>query len=556
MFILSSDDTTEKIPSIEEAYEDLTSVVEDEVLRTGDIHKLRRACVKKIRGLNSNLSKKLIPLIQKTSSVNGLLDVVTDSDHYNWFDIRLLEAITRSLGSTKAKTSLDNFKKNYYHKKICDHFTCKYEIILSSNSLKFVTIVEKYKKDPNKLTISDLQQHQYELEKVLEKGLDLLIIRTGCVELTWQIPQEHFYQVYTSMESKRHDLSSLAVQSLDCEEANKYTNLPFLWCGQQVGEYGYIKPLPEHVRKEPYTLPQGYQWVGLNSSDAKEVIKFCKGSELNLDAAKFHFITAHPHTSSEWQFSIRSTNGKLLGIVLAYPVCMSIGGASVSCVCPTLYYHKKYQNKRLLYMLFKELQRRANLHGIDQFVYIGNIAVLKPATTTTSWGCLMLPINDFDPSTPGWRKMTPEDIPSALAFVNNYSSQFEIKQVFTSEEEFSHHFLCPAVPNFVSTYIVKNDANNITDLVRYITPDKTRQESVITTVVSTYSPIRSIISDAMACAAKGNKGVTSVITEKYDIRKADIASSLPCELFSTNYYVYNYKYHEIPESNFWYVRTL
>jgi len=42
--------------------------------------------------------------------------------------------------------------------------------------------------------------------------------------------------------------------------------------------------------------------------------------------------------------------------------------------------------------------------------------------------------------------MTSEDVSSALALVNKYSSQFEIRRVFTSEEEFSHNFLCPAVP--------------------------------------------------------------------------------------------------------------
>ena len=37
--------------------------------------------------------------------------------------------------------------------------------------------------------------------------------------------------------------------------------------------------------------------------------------------------------------------------------------------------------------------------------------------------------------------MTSEDVPSALALVNKWSSQFEIMQVFTSEEEFAHRFV-------------------------------------------------------------------------------------------------------------------
>ena len=68
------------------------------------------------------------------------------------------------------------------------------------------------------------------------------------------------------------------------------------------------------------------------------------------------------------------------------------------------------------------------------------------------------------PRTPGWKKMTSEDIHSELALVNKYSSQFESRQVFTSEE-FSHHFLCPAVPNYMFIYMVENETSNITDLV-------------------------------------------------------------------------------------------
>ena len=59
------------------------------------------------------------------------------------------------------------------------------------------------------------------------------------------------------------------------------------------------------------------------------------------------------------------TNGKLVGAVLAYPVCMSIGGVSVMCVRPAFYGHRKYHNKQLFYVLSKELQRRANIHKIE-----------------------------------------------------------------------------------------------------------------------------------------------------------------------------------------------
>ena len=46
-----------------------------------------------------------------------------------------------------------------------------------------------------------------------------------------------------------------------------------MWREQEVGEVDPIEPLPEHVRQEPYPLPQGFHWVTLTNSDAVEVVK-------------------------------------------------------------------------------------------------------------------------------------------------------------------------------------------------------------------------------------------------------------------------------------------
>ena len=45
--------------------------------------------------------------------------------------------------------------------------------------------------------------------------------------------------------------------------------------------------------------------------------------------------------------------------------------------------------------------------------------------------------------------------------------------MFDSEEEFPHYYLCPAVPNYVFTYVVRNEANDITDLVSFKLVNKT-----------------------------------------------------------------------------------
>ena len=189
-----------------------------------------------------------------------------------------MTAVTEASGSPEAIKSLEKYKNVYYSRKISDVILHHYYIKPFKN---FIPLVEKYNKDPSKLTIFDLQKHQYEIEEIVGGPVVVIEIKTGCVEITWQLPQELVYRAYTSMKMNQDKLSSLAVQSLVCEKADEFGGLPILWRGQEIGEVGTIEPLPEHVRQEPYSLPEGYHWVTLSSRDAEEVVKFFK-QEISL----------------------------------------------------------------------------------------------------------------------------------------------------------------------------------------------------------------------------------------------------------------------------------
>ena len=545
--------------TIDEAYRRLTSSIEREILTSGDLPQLQRACIREIKALGSNLPNKLIPQIQVTSSVNGLLDTLTTSEYWNWFDTRLLTAVTQASGSPEAIKSLEKYKATYYSRKVSDLILCEYKIKHFKN---FLPLVEKYEKDPSKLTILDLQKHQYEIEKVVEGGLALIEIKTGCVELTWQIPQELVYRAYTSMKRKYDELSSLAVKSLVCEAADEIAGLPILWHGQDVGEVGPIEPLPEHVRQEPYSLPQGFRWVPLSVSDAEVVVKFAKkyrDSEIIISDV-VNYIFMHPSTKNEWQFGIRASNGKLVAITLGRPVCISIGDVSLTCINPIMTYHPKYRNKRLQYMLIKELMRRANLSNINHLVFSMYPAIIKPINTTHIWSySFNNPTSSQHPSsprTPGWRRMTSEDVPSALALINKWSSQFEIRQVFNSEEEFSHAFLCPIAPNSVFTYVVEHEINNITDLVSFrLLPKSSSNVFVgVTTVVSTKSSVKQLIMDMLVCVKKTCAEVFGCYPKELTISQCniepDVLSSLSFRYkgVCVSYFFYNYRYYEVPEA--------
>ena len=67
--------------------------------------------------------------------------------------------------------------------------------------------------------------------------------------------------------------------------------LPILWRGQDVGEVGPIELLPEHVRQEPYSLPQRFQWVTLSSSNVEQVAKLYNKVYNEVEgASNVHFM--------------------------------------------------------------------------------------------------------------------------------------------------------------------------------------------------------------------------------------------------------------------------
>ena len=372
--------------NVSAAYSKMTSNIAA-ILETANTNfrRLRRACVQEIHTLGSTIPKSLVHKIQPTESLDDMLDVLAPSPYWNWFDTRLLQALVSASGSPEAEQWLESFKATFYTKKVTE--VIPYISIKPFN--ESIDIVEKFDKNPKDLTISELLEHKYKLEyevlDINEGELVLSCIKTGCIELMWQIPQELVYRAYTSMKKKCDELSSLAIKSLVCEQGESCAGLPILWRGQEVEEVGPIQPLPEHVRQEPYSLPQGFHWVTLSSSDVEEVVRFAvKHWWFDIDHIKVNYQMKYPHTNSELQFAIRTTNNKLIGVVVVNCIHICIGGTSMKCLYPSVVYHRKYQNNRLFYILNKELMRRANLSNINQFIIFKN-TIVKPVATITRW---------------------------------------------------------------------------------------------------------------------------------------------------------------------------
>ena len=249
---------------------------------------------------------------------------------------------------------------------------------------------------------------------------------------------------------------------------------------------------------------------------------------------------------------IQTTGGKLVGIILAIPKHICIKKETKLFLEVMIKDHKKYKNNRLKYILIKELMRRANLTEINQLI-LHDARLFKPVTTIKQWICQFnqhtnsqLPSS---PRTPGWRRMTSEDVPSALALVNKWSSQFEIRQVFNSEDEFTYVFL---LQKNVFTYVVEDKSKKITDLVSYnlfYHFDVHQPHTYISTVVSTQSPVKQLIIDALVCARENGTTITLIRLNKIE---SDILASLSFQPHDNNtVHFYNYRYHEISEIKFW-----
>ena len=544
---------------IHTAFQTLIGRITD-ILATKDFKKLRRSCYQEIRAPASTLPESLVEELKPTKSLDDMLDVLALSPYWNWFDTRLLQALVNSSGSPEAEAMLEQFKQVYYARKVNEVLPCVIVGLLNDS----ICFVEKFNKDPKELTLLDLLQHkhilEYEVMEVAENKIVLSAIKTGCVEIIWQVPVDLVYRTYTSVNKNCDKLASLAVGSLVCREADQIAGLPILWRGQEVGGVGPIEPLPEHVRQEPYSLPQGFHWVNLDTSNAEEIEKFVSKYHLvtfgGVQAVKFHIT--HPNAKKVWQFGMREINNRLVGVVLTFPVSICVGKVLLTCIYSMVFYHIKYQNKRLWYMLIREAMRRANLskiyHSLQIFLSLKSIC--KPVTTITYWEYRFDYLSTYcipsSPRTPGWRRMTSEDVPSALALINKWSSQFEIRQVFNSEEEFAHMFLSPTVPNNVFTYIVENKTRNITDIVSYsLAPDNAGTLSAtITTVASTETAVKQLIVDAIESAR--DHGAKFISLLQLNIKSDILLSLLFQKVRSITCCFLNYYYPEVPQDKVWF----
>ena len=544
---------------IRSAFERLSATVIN-MIEHFKFSKLQHACIHKAMSPDSFMSKSVVPKVEETSTFENLCNVLTKAHYWNYLDTRMMEAMVTASMIPAAKKSLENYKKTFFNMKLSEVVPSFVPVIqLKPNNS---TIEEILDKDPRQFTIGELHEHRFYLEtELFETGTDTLTyykINVGSIIIVWQIHADYAYQAYLSLQKKISKLSSQKIKHLSIPDVNKWTGLPVVFRGQDLREIGPIDPSLHHVQQDPHSLPENLRWAILNSDNITEVSRaFDHYDQVNLGICeRLQWFVSHPCFNKNLLFGIReSSQNELIWAVYCTPLHVRIGRKILPII--ELHYsgklnqYDKSGQNHLHKTAMKEIMRKINLAGISQAIIQGGptTMVIRTQTHLTSWIHLALDYISFDsPRTGGLRRMTSRDVSETLTFINQYMSRFEFGQVFLTENEITHCFLCPSMPNYIITFVVEDpETATITDLFafRLMAGSKT---ALAFAIIDTKSPPKQFISDLLICAKQ--HGADSVYTYQFGLEREAFTDNLFYQADEFYWHFYNYIYPEVEEEKF------
>lgn len=210
-----------------ERYEDptkafylLSSKVEEYFMHV-KFTKIRRACLQHTRSpVNGQFSMNFTDAISSSKDLDGLLDVLSESNYWNFIDIRIMEAMVVYSGNQAAKTTLENYV-GYLSKFKLDDVLPKIPVCVDTYS-KYATIEDKFNCiNVNALTVGDILKHRctfsYEICGIDPNIPKLCSIKTGCLQLMWSIPRECASNAYTSALANVHKFEIFGILYIKIE---------------------------------------------------------------------------------------------------------------------------------------------------------------------------------------------------------------------------------------------------------------------------------------------------------------------------------------------------
>ena len=543
-----------KDESIANAFTKLSAAVTDIIQHT-NFDRLQRACIERARTPEMlHKSSEIIQNINKTNSFQRLCSMLANTTYWSFLDIRMMETMATASMIPAAQETIENFKKTFFSMTLKEAAPYFPVIQVKPNHTE---LYEELDRDPSKMTIGELHKHRFYLEtEILKTGPDTFTICRiviGSVMIIWQVHVNHVYQAYSMLKLHSQPLPQ-AIHYMSIPETKMWEGLPFLWHGQDIGKIGPIET-STYARREPYPLPQGYEWSILDSSNFDEIIQLSQDYNPTYSISRkilHRFVSSPLYKKGGCLLGIRlSSSKKLVWVTISLPYKIRIGGKFLSVV------HLEYAGSDAEHynhfrnIGIKETMRILRGEGIFQATMMTRQHVIpKSVIIQDAYICDLhshsLPYTT--PRTVGLRRMTPSDVPKALALTNQYTSQFEIGQVFQSEEEFSHWFLSPLREN-VTTYVVEEpNSGNITDMfsIQYISNNL----AITAALVITKSSPKQLITDLLVLMKQQN--VISVSLCQYGLKEhlfTEFSKSSKVIGMQFHWLFYNYKYPEVDNDN-------
>ena len=563
---------------IDDAFTKLSAYVTTLIQNT-NFSSLQRACIEKAKSPRMlHKSNEIVPVIKEAQSFQALCSMLADTTYWNILDTRMMEAMATASMIPAAQVAIENFKKTFYNmtlKEVAPYFP------VIPVKPGYTTMHEDLDRDPSQMTIGELHKHRFHLEtKVIQTGPDtctICEIKIGSVTIIWQIHAHHAYQAYSRLKGLDSKLSSLAIHFMSVPEMVAWEGLPFSWGGQDMCEVGPIES-SSCVRQEPYPLSPEFEWCTLNSSNFDEVIQLHDELTCTTDMTKhmlrnwLKWVISYPqHDKNGYLLGVRlSSSKKLVWYVSSVPYNIRVGRKVLS----TVYLQRAVGRDAMKhqYQLFnaglKEIMRILGSKGIFQAL-IGAIGHVIPNPIIKfdhyAWFSYQHSLPYSSPRTVGLRKIKASDIPKAFSLTNQYISQFEIGQVFQSEEEFSHWFLSPLLDH-ISTYVVEDpNSGNITDLFSFlnrVVPAGSRSDFLgekiteVVALVMTNSSPKQLITDLLVCSIEQHKVSTVMLPSRFGLKEHlfEIFPKPSAEqiynLGPAHCFLYNYKYPKVNDDNY------
>ena len=516
---------------------------------------LQVACIEKASSPKSLMSMEIISKIKAVETFKALCSMLADTTYWNFLDTRMMEAMVTVSMIPAAQQMMENFKRVYFKMKLSDVVPYIPVIPLKLGYTKIQEVIDK---DPRNFTIEELHKHRFYLETELFKTGNNTIqcykIMIGSVAIVWLIHVNDVYQAYTSL---KNQTPSPAIVYLTIPRVQEWIGIPNLWRGQNIEKIGPIEPLSGSITHNPLELPKQFEWTLIDSNNFDEIMELNKNHKdlQGFDESQLmEWLVLHPYFKKNFFFGIRKfTDKKLIGWIYLQPLHIVINGKSYSIIQirTTWYTGDITLNPSLQNILYREIIRIAYLNKIYQImIELQYPEIIKPISTLILWRCIFSePFLPGSLKTVGLRKMTAKDIPSALALTNQYTSQFEIGQIFQTEEEFSHYFFNLSLPDFVSTYVVEDPSTgSITDMFSFRLLKNRIDRRVLASVyaiVVTKTPPRQLITDILVCAQK--EGANVVNTYLYGLSK-EYFDNLFIKLdLNAHMHLLNYNYPKVDE---------